>query len=420
MSTDFNETPGTSRYRKSGTSLGDLWRTKPVFKLIVVLLVLGGAGLGANAYFSRNKAVEDSRLPAPAAPVATDVNATEVTPQYIKAVRQQDEERANEARGTGESAIPTPMQNPVMNPSLDSVTDEMTTDPLREFEESIQQRVNPNPQPTPTPQVVAPVIPPEAMQALQRQMQAQMDQISGQWAPPNMTALVVQQSAEEQAPPSNNAGTPAGNAPSQGDSSAKRAGKIYVPLGAVHYGQMLMEANSDVPGPVMGQILTGPLAGARVIGAFETFRNHLLIRFNKISFRRKEITTDILVLDPGTTLGGIATEVDPRYMTRVILPAASEFLRGIGEALSEDNSTVQIIGTGDTQTVVTSTDKKNVEDAALNGLEAAMDRVGQFVDDEANATKRLVRVAVGTPIGLFFVKAVTECDFVEGCKVDVQ
>jgi len=419
MSTDFNETPGTSRYRKSSTSLGDLWRTKPIFKLIVVLIVLGGAGLGANAYFSGSKSVETSRLPTPEATVNTDINSTEVTPQFVKAVREQDEERANEARGTGESAIPTPLQNPVMNPSLDSVTDEMTADPLREFEESIQSRVNPTPQPEPAQQqMAAPAMAPEALQALQRQMQAQMDQISGQWSPPNMTAVTVPYKEEDVT--GNRGGTPGNVPPGSGEAVASTPGKTYIPLGAVHYGQMLMEANSDVPGPVMGQILSGPLAGARVVGAFEVFRNHLLIRFNKISFRRKEINADILVLDPNTTLGGIATEVDPRYMTRVILPAASEFLRGIGETLSEDSQTVQIIGTGDTQIVTTSEDKKDIEDAAMNGVEAAFDRVGQFVDEEAAATKRLVRVAVGTPIGLFFVKAVTECDFIEGCKVNVQ
>ena len=158
----------------------------------------------------------------------------------------------------------------------------------------------------------------------------------------------------------------------------------------------------------MAQILTGPLKGGRAIGSFETFREHLVIRFRTVSIGDKDLTTDILALDPNTTIGGLATEVDPRYTTRVLLPAAAAFIREYGAAISKPSSTTTVSGTGSSSITTNNQDKADSRDAMYAGISAASDRVAQFVDEEAAATKRLVRVAVGTPVGLFFVSPVKE------------
>ena len=78
------------------------------------------------------------------------------------------------------------------------------------------------------------------------------------------------------------------------------------------------------------------------------------------------------------------------------------------EPLSEPESTVTTSGASTTTT--TSTQKSSSSDAMYAGIGEAADSISDFVDDEAAATKRLVRVAVGTPIGLFFVRSVRESD----------
>lgn len=402
MATDFNETPGAARYKKpggGGGSAGQLLKN-PIFKLLAVLIVGGGAAFAGMQFLSKPSEQARSVLPVADAPT-TAATTTEITPAYQQAVQQLDQQRAELARGRGESALPTPMQNPVAAPTVDSeVMAESATDPLRDFENIIANSRNTGaPSPVQPVQPMQPAVSPEAVQALTRTMRMQMDQLMGQWAPVNM-----QQVSGSQPPRTteNQGGYGSGSGAGTDD------GRLIVQAGSVYYGQMLMEANSDVPGPIMAQVLTGPFAGGRAIGTFETYRNHLAIRFKTIAIRNQQFTVDILALDPDTTLGGVVTEVDPRYFSRVLMPAAAAFVKAYGETISEPTSTTSVSGSGGTSVTTNNQDKNSSRDAMYAGMGEAFDRVGTFVDEEAASIKRLVRVAVGTPIGLFFVSAVKE------------
>lgn len=404
MATDFNETPGAARYKKpGGSSLGQMWKN-PIFKLIVVLIVGGGAAFAAMQFLSKPPAREQSVLPETQATAATSTN-TEITPEYQRAVQQLDQQRVDDARGRGESALPTPIQNPVAAPTVDTeIMAQGASDPLKDFENIINSSGRPgndlsaSRQPQ---QPAAPPVSPEEVQNISRSMRTQIDQLIGQWQPEQMKQ--VSGAALRDSRASSGSGSD--------DRSSSREdgqGRLIVAAGMVYYGQMLMEANSDIPGPIMAQILTGPLAGGRAIGSFETYRSHLAIRFKTVAIRNREFTVDILALDPNTTLGGVVTEVDPRYFTRVLMPAAAAFVRAYGETLSEPASTTTVSGSGSSSITTNDQQKNDSRDALYKGLSEAADRVGNFVDEEASATKRLVRVAVGTPIGLFFVSSVKE------------
>jgi intracellular multiplication protein IcmE len=410
MTTDFNETPGAPRYSKpAGGGALKAISSRPIFKLVALLTVVGGLAYAANSFYSRASKVEQSVLPTTVADVAAvPVTDTEVTPEYQRAVREQSQQRIAEAQGELSSAVPTPMQSQVMPPTMGTVEGEaVEPDLLKAFETSVQGRMTDAPSPVPQPS--APPISPEAVAALAATIRGQLEQVSRDWSPGPMNYLQTSAAEKYATVTPASAGAGAGAAAATSSASSKAA-KLYVPLGAVHYGHMIMEANSDVPGPIMAEILSGPFAGGRLIGAFETQRNFLIIRFTKLSFRRLEIAVDILAVDPNTTLGAVVTEVDPRYFTRVILPAAGEFIRAFGETLSKDTSTVTVSGSGATSITTSTQAKPTTEDALYDGLEASADRVGQFLDDEASNTKRLVRVAVGTPMGLLFLKAVRSSD----------
>lgn len=411
MSSDFNETPGAPRYRRTGgTSFGQLLKN-PVFKLVAVVALIGGVGLAGMQIMGNKRQTDATNLPTINAAATNSAPSSEVTPEYAAATREADQTRVNQARAVGDTAVPTVIDSAVMNPTVDtSVTTTETTDPLREFEALVRTNDsnrgrspsingnNPNntmPQPIAAP---TPPINPEAVQNLAGVYRAQMDMMMGQWQPQSMN-MVSTGLTNAELVSTGNAGGP------DSSSANEDLGRIIVTAGSMYYGHMLMEANSDIPGPIMAQILTGPFAGARIIGSFQTFREHLLIRFQTIVFRNKEYGADILAVNPDTSLAGVASEVDPRYLQRALIPAAAAFVKAYGDAISQPTSTVTVTGS---DTTTTSTDQNSSKDAMYAGIGEAADRIGSFVDEEAAATKRLVRVAIGTPIGLFFTKAVHE------------
>jgi intracellular multiplication protein IcmE len=403
MSTDFNETPGAARYRKpGGSALGQMWKN-PIFKLISVVVLVGGVGLAGVQFMQTRTTEQQSIIPSgttTAAPTQTDTG--EVSPEYQRAVNELDQTRAEAALGRGESALPTPMSSPVASPTVDTaVAAEDTRDPLRDFERMLQaNQVN---QQAAAPELAVPEAPPvnpEVVQNLSRTYRAQMDMLMTQWNPTAMTVMAGTAKTDDE--------LGAGGGDAGGGAGQEAPKRQLISAGAVYYAQMLMEANSDIPGPIMAQILTGPLAGGKAIGSFETYRNHLMIRFRTVSIRGRQITVDILALDPETTLGGVATEVDPRYFSRVVIPAAAEFISAYGEAISEPTSTTTVSGSGASSITTNSQDGNDSKDAFYKGLGSAFESVSEFVREEGASIKRLVRVGVGTPLGLFFVSPVEE------------
>jgi hypothetical protein len=100
----------------------------------------------------------------------------------------------------------------------------------------------------------------------------------------------------------------------------------------------------------------------------------------------------------------MATEVDQRYLTRVILPAAAGFLTGFGQALGTGNSSTTTNGTA----TIIQQSQQGYRQGLFQGLGLSAQTMSQFFQNQANQTKPLVRVAAGTPMGLFFTQSVTD------------
>lgn len=405
MSTDFNETPGTPRYRRAGGSSGltQLW-ANPIFKLVVVAVVLVGGGVAASQFLGGKKNGPQTVVPV-ASTVAPVSSNAEITPQYQQAIEQQDNQRADAAQARGESALPTAMQNPVMSPTIENSAAETVQDgSLQEFL-NVEQPVPPPTLPPPEPVAQTPAYTAEQLQQLAGLMRDQIKQIDKRWTQePGKYLSVKLEGLDKDA----NADT---SETAQQDPDKKK-GKLVVSAGSIFYAQMLTEANSDIPGPIMAQILTGPFAGGRAIGEFQTTRNYLIVSFKTIAFKNKNVAVNILALDPESTLGGVATEVDPRYFSRVLLPAAAAFLSEYGKVISTPSSTVSVTGASG-GTTTTDTEKPTTKDAMYAGLGEGMDRIAQFTEQEGASIKRLVRFEVGAPMGLFFVDPVYESNVKE-------
>jgi intracellular multiplication protein IcmE len=58
--------------------------------------------------------------------------------------------------------------------------------------------------------------------------------------------------------------------------------RTLLPAAAVEYGQLLIEANTDAPGPVLALMASGKLAGGRLLGSFSQTEDYITLNFNQV------------------------------------------------------------------------------------------------------------------------------------------
>lgn len=424
----------------SGGSFKETWQSSPLLKMFTVAAGVI-AVIAAIVIFSGGEEGADSR-------VGPGVNQSEtlggeVSQNYAQVLEEVNEQRLQEAVQTGGSSIPM-----LVNPEeTELLTTEEQLPPVQEFdplasfreqarqpeeespaagpqeEEPVlmapEQVFTPQPQPAPPPN-------PEAVQALAQAMSGSVEQIlvnHNPTAPAIMSvspadyfeqlALAEQESAVQrgQMVDTNGDGIPDTdismmNGPmGSADGQDNVTQTILLPAGTINYAQVLIEANSDVPGPVLVQLVSGPLAGARLIGQFDVQSDLLVLTFDSIVIDGLNQGVSAIALNPDTTLPGVATEVNQRYFKRVLLPAAARFLEGVGSAIAEDSETTVTVS-GDT--VIEETEALDFEQEIGRGAEEAFGEVAEFMEEEGDRTRPLVRVARGTPIGVFFLQPVIE------------
>jgi len=180
-----------------------------------------------------------------------------------------------------------------------------------------------------------------AIQALSQAMSGQMEAILGnqtiEGAETRRVADLeylegLQQAEEERLEAERREREEAAAALGDGDDSRARS-EVLLSAGSIEYAQLLTEANTDVPGPILAQIVTGPFQGARLIGTFEETYNYLTLNFDTVVLDGVDYSVDAVAIDPETTLPGVVTDINRRYFTRVVLPVAAEFIAGFADAL---------------------------------------------------------------------------------------
>ncbi len=386
------------------------WTNKPIVKLLAIMAVVGVALAGALGAFSSEKKPNVSTMTE--TPGIQEAPGGSASQFFIEQNDKANLKRVEQALNRGGSAMPTPV-------GKDSSLTQDKKDPLLEFKaetERMRRAMEAEKQQSDQKvQLLQQQMTQQQVQMRQMQMepeddslaqamQRQMQQLMDSWAPKGTKVVNGVIPLNEPAKPETAPATAAPVGASLASAQIQQKAKVIVPAGTVSYVQLLTEANSDVPGPILAQILSGPLAGGRAIGSFQVSNDYLVITFKSVTLKGKQYSIDGLALDPNTTLGGLATEVDHRYFIRVVLPAAGSFVSAFGEALSETDSTT----TAAEGAVFQDKAKKGMKEALYSGAGAIGETVSEFFKAEANATQTLVRVAVGTPMGLFFLAPVTD------------
>ena len=404
--TGFDEFDDDDSDNDGGTTLGDLWRNNALFKIAVVA---GGIILLIFILMQLGKSDKDVAISnVPAGPdVKAEAGEEGASQAYVEAVVDENTNRFEEALKTGGSAIPTPIdaRDAVLSLGTGENDEEDPLDRWRRLQEQRQvqaEAIAIPTQPQETPEQAA--ARQQSIEALASLMAEQMGTILETATQTQVNSLTFTDPSylEELAAQEENAVIAVTDA-AGGGAVIEAAGITLVPAGEIEYAQLITQANSDVPGPVLAQIAGGPLSGARVIGSFNVQKELLTLNFNKIVIDDVTYPISAVALDPATTLPGVATDVDHHYFQRIVLPAAAAFVEGMTGAIANSGRTT-ITVTGETVTS-SQTDANNDQEVA-SGVEELGEELGEILDDIADDLETTVVVASGTPLGLFFTEPV--------------
>lgn len=400
---DFDDIPedgGFEDFEGGGTTLGDMWRNNPLVKIGVIaggLITIIGAiilfgGSKQPVLVSRMKTGQDVNQPP----------GGEVPDSYREAVKEVNTARTEEAIRKQQSAIPTPIDTPVARLNLPEEEGTLE-DPLERWRRIQEERQRQTSAKKPEPVKTDPYA--SAIDALAQSMANQMEGVltaRKPIAPKHMEITEIDYLEERAAKKKKEQAETA--AATAGQTAEEQIVNILIPSGKIEYGQLIVEANSDAPGPILAHLVSGPFAGSRLIGTFKKEEEFLVLEFNSIVIDGIGHRMKAVAIDPETTSIAMATEVDHRYFTRVILPAAAAFIEGMGSAIADTGSTTSV----STSSTTTSSPELDSREELFKGVEEAAKKVSEILDENAKDTETLVRVESGTPMGIFFVEPVTD------------
>ena len=396
---------------------GSDWKKTPAFKIGVVVAA-GVLIVGVVTMMGGEKEPEalQSQV-AGGSNVASTPGTQEASPAYIEALEEQNEADIERAEATGGSSLPVPIEPQIGQISLPEQQED-EEDPLQRWrrlqEERLQREIKQR-ETISAASISSNKDRQKVIENLSKLMSSQMSSILGE----NSRSTVSQLSVTDLSfldtlrnPPEavDANGVALDGSSDGGDAllSEEAIADVLLPAGEVLYAQMLTEANSDVPGPILAQILNGPLAGRRVIGDFEVADEYLVLNFHTVIVEDQSVAIQGVAVDPDTTLTAVATDVDHHYLQRIFLPAAAAFIEGLTSAIAESGSTTITINS--TSTTAEEDEDQDTDQEIATGVSEAGAEIRQIVDDINSDLETTIIVRSGTPIGILFVEPVYESD----------
>lgn len=395
--------------QKSG--LGESIRRSPVAKVGIVIGILVTIGVVMVMFGGEKKDDAISIVPDGSSVTSVPGSNEKIAPAYIAAVEQQNEADLDKAIAEGGSAIPVPIDNPDTRLDVPEI-EEQAEDPLHRWRMLQEERTERQMKLRDSDQAPVTVLDAEqqseAINNLAEIMIQQMESILARNTAETLftsKTLITYKEVEE--------GGVNGSGGQGSDSSADSGFEeveeveVIIAAGTIVYGQMLLEANSDVPFTVMAKMVSGPLKGWNLLGKFSVLDDIelLAITFNTaVNKDGKQYDVNALMLNPDTGLAGMRTDIDHRYLKRIILPAAAEFISGYASAIAKTGKTSVVVSG---ETVTTDEAELTDDEEVATGVESAAEEISEIIDDMADVEVKIV-IDAGTPIGIFFAKNVEE------------
>ncbi len=405
---DFDGDADFDDFENAGGTLGDAWRKNPLVKIGIVVGGLVLISVGVVLFGGKKEPVAVSNVRG--APDVKQVPGTdEVSPEYAKAMADKNAEMTEDAMKKRESSIPVPISSPKEAMSIPG-DPAVSEDPLARWRRIQEERVTRDVVKKPE----APKTDPnaEVVKSLADAMAKQMGSILKNQEPKGPQYKLItdaeafkKQREEEAASAAKAAEEARAKVEEKKKADEEKIVDIIQPAGQIVYAQLINQANSDAPGPVLAEIASGPLAGSRALGSFKASDENMILSFDTVIVDGVSYPANAVALDPKTANPGLASDVDHRYMERVILPGAAAFIEGIGSAIADSGNTNVTVDGG---TVIQSSKDLNAKEEVFKGVEKAASKLGDVLDDRGQNLKPLVTVDAGTAIGLLFVDPVTK------------
>jgi intracellular multiplication protein IcmE len=175
--------------------------------------------------------------------------------------------------------------------------------------------------------------------------------------------------------------------------------------GKIDYVQTITATTSDRPGPVLAQVLSGPLQGARLLGAFDKQDDALFVRFSTLAIGDQTVSVEGVAVSPETSETAVVTSIDRHYFERYVLPIAASFVAGFGQAVARSGQTV-------TQGVLGTT-VANPAQTTRDQLFAAAGTAGQYASQALSNSAPsgpTINLASGYAMGVMWLRPVpTAC-----------
>ncbi len=242
--------------------------------------------------------------------------------------------------------------------------------------------------------------------AMQKYQLVEMKALMGKWSPSGPIAVDYAPPPTSAASPSALSSNPTGNqstSASSGKVSASSGEPPAIGSGNLYYSVADTSMDSDQPGPVLATLENGPLKGAHLLGKFANTHNRLIIEFQTATMpNNATVAIDAVAVNPHTNRTALATSVDHHYLERYGLLIGGAFLQGFGQAVMTSGQTT-IGGYGG---VSSSISPRSLAQNAEASLGQVGQTVGQIGTQAFNTIQPTVRVAMGTGMGILFLKPV--------------
>lgn len=175
-------------------------------------------------------------------------------------------------------------------------------------------------------------------------------------------------------------------------------GATLVRAGTIIPGVLISALNSDTPGPVLAQIVSGKLKGARLMGEMKASDSGIVIQFTKLSMLGQSKTFEInaYAIDANTTSTSLASDVNNHYFLRYGLGLAAAFVSGYGEAVSNQGTTTTVGAMGNVVQTQGQLDNAQITKSAFGKVGQ---KLGSEIEKDSNKAPT-VTVNAGSPLGI--------------------
>lgn len=193
------------------------------------------------------------------------------------------------------------------------------------------------------------------------------------------------------------AGSVSGGALASGAVAAPR-GKTLIAAGTVAAARMDTAVNTDIGGDFVATLVTGPYAGAKLIGASTRAGEVASMTFKIMSLPTDGVSMPVsaVALDSESLEAGTATDVDRKLLVKYAVKPIVAGIAAVGQALLTAGTSVAVNGTEvvSSKPAITSSQARNI----------VIGSGAQQINSDASAfnTTPTVRVAPGTVIGVMF------------------